>query len=123
SVSIGSAKGKNSSSIATPTSASATDKVGHCHAAKGAEIQKSRSEEEIEKSQRRNVSSSPIGANKQPYAMEGNGTITLAENTWVNLFQKNWHATNGMALNYIPPTILNRETIVQLDRMEVDKET
>lgn len=45
------------------------------------------------------------------------------ENPWVELFQKNCSASHGMPLDYIPPIIRNGETVVQLDKIVMDKET
>ncbi|KAH0714845.1 hypothetical protein KY284_007750 [Solanum tuberosum] len=42
---------------------------------------------------------------------------------WANLFTKNRLATHDMALNYIPPSIINGETVVHLEKSEVDLET
>lgn len=41
---------------------------------------------------------------------------------WTNLFRQNRVATHGMALNYVPPQIIDGQTVVQLEVQDVKKE-
>lgn len=41
---------------------------------------------------------------------------------WVNLFKNNRSVMTGMTLNYHPPQIVGGKTIVQLEKIHVDKE-
>ncbi|MCD7446999.1 hypothetical protein HAX54_020777, partial [Datura stramonium] len=49
--------------------------------------------------------------------IEGNGPVPTVK-PWATLLKKNRIASHGMALNYIPPTIMNCEIVVQLDNEE-----
>ncbi|XP_060170990.1 uncharacterized protein LOC132601964 [Lycium barbarum] len=42
---------------------------------------------------------------------------------WVNLFQKNRAAENGLPLQYIPPEVIDGQVVVQLEKEKVDRET
>ncbi|XP_019224714.1 PREDICTED: uncharacterized protein LOC109206343 isoform X2 [Nicotiana attenuata] len=42
--------------------------------------------------------------------------------TWTNLIKGNRSATNGMALTYIPPQIVDGQMVVQLEAEEVEPE-
>lgn len=52
-----------------------------------------------------------LKVNKDPIAPE-----------WVNLFAKNRIASNGLALSYIAPTIVDGNVVIQLDPIETAKE-
>ncbi|KAK6803884.1 hypothetical protein RDI58_001668 [Solanum bulbocastanum] len=43
--------------------------------------------------------------------------------SWANLFAKNRSITNGMALSYIPPQVIDGKSIIQLDKTGVARET
>ncbi|OIT07238.1 hypothetical protein A4A49_30794 [Nicotiana attenuata] len=47
---------------------------------------------------------------------------TTPKAPWTTLFQKNRFATNGMSLSYIPLQIVDGQSMVQLDKSEVEEE-
>ncbi|XP_060211626.1 uncharacterized protein LOC132639162 [Lycium barbarum] len=49
-------------------------------------------------------------------------SLEKQENPWVNLFKQNRLASHGMPLKYIPPSIVDGEIVVELDKAEVEKE-
>nr|XP_033516336.1 uncharacterized protein LOC117280697 [Nicotiana tomentosiformis] len=76
-----------------------------------------------------------IQRNTESKAVEINETVTSEQKSteqiveaakqvgaWTNLFKENRSATNGMTLSYIPPQIVNGQTVVQLEVEEVEPE-
>ncbi|KAG5594739.1 hypothetical protein H5410_035971 [Solanum commersonii] len=49
--------------------------------------------------------------------------VTTTVESWANLFDKNRSVTKGRALSYIPPQVIDRKSVIQLDKTEVDRET
>ncbi|OIT02003.1 hypothetical protein A4A49_07162 [Nicotiana attenuata] len=58
-----------------------------------------------------NENSQKLEADKDPVAP-----------VWANLFARNRVASNGLALSYIPPTIVDGSVVIQLDPTETAKE-
>lgn len=54
--------------------------------------------------------------------IEGSDTQEIPKAPWTNLFAKNISASNGLALNYISPRIVDGNPIVQLEQDTIDKE-
>ncbi|KAF3676406.1 hypothetical protein FXO38_04306 [Capsicum annuum] len=54
--------------------------------------------------------------------MEGSDTQETVKAPWTNLFAKNRAASNGIALNYIAPRIVDGNPIVQLEQESIDRE-
>ncbi|KAH0705558.1 hypothetical protein KY290_010249 [Solanum tuberosum] len=53
---------------------------------------------------------------------KGNERIEEQQKPWVNMFRNNRATNNGMNLSYIPPQIVNGQTMVQLEEKEVQVE-
>ncbi|OIT32797.1 hypothetical protein A4A49_30750 [Nicotiana attenuata] len=59
-------------------------------------------------------------ANENSQKLEANKDLVAP--VWANLFARNRMASNGLALSYISPTIVDGSVVIQLDLTEMAKE-